>query len=128
MKLLLDTHTFIWWSGTSSRLSVRALSLCTDPENTLFLSVVSIWEIQIKQQAGKLQLTTPLAHLIEGHQQSNNLQILPIEMTHVLAVDTLPMYHKDPFDRLLIAQASIEGTVMISQDAAIKLYPVNVEW
>jgi PIN domain nuclease of toxin-antitoxin system len=128
MRLLLDTHTFIWWSGRSARLSPHALSLCGDPANTLLLSVVSVWEIQIKQQAGKLQLTMPLAHLIAGHQQSNSLQILPIELTHVFALDTLPMHHRDPFDRLLIAQAHVEGTVLVSHDAVFAQYPVDVQW
>src|SRR5438067_10689879 len=109
MRLLLDTHTFIWWSGSSSSLSSCALSLCKDPANTLLLSVVSVWEMQIKHQAGKLQLTVPLDQLIAGHQQSNNLQVLPVELAHVLALDTLPTHHKDPFDRLLIAQAKVEG-------------------
>ena len=128
MKLLLDTHTFIWWTSNSASLSPHALSLCTDPTNTIVLSVVSVWEMQIKHQLGKLQLTMPLAHLITGHQQSNNLQLLTVELAHVLALDALPTHHKDPFDRLLIAQAAVEGLSLISHDAVLRQYPIDVRW
>ena len=128
MRLLLDTHSFIWWSSNSSKLSPRVLALCTDPSNILLLSMVSVWEMQIKQQTGKLQLSMPLAHLIAGHQQANNLQILPIELNHVLALDTLPPEHKDPFDRLLIAQAIVEDIALVSHDEAFRQYPVDVQW
>ncbi len=128
MRLLLDTHTFSWWSSHSSRLSDRALSLCTDPANTLLLSVASVWEMQIKQQVGKLHLSVPLADLIAGQRRSNNLQVLTVELSHVLALDTLPAHHKDPFDRLLIAQATVESVALVSHDAIFGQYPVDVQW
>jgi PIN domain nuclease of toxin-antitoxin system len=84
--------------------------------------------MQIKQQAGKLQLGVPLADLISSQQQSNNLVVLPIELTHVLTLDTLPGYHKDPFDRLLIAQAMVESVALVSHDAIFGQYPVDVHW
>lgn len=103
MKLLLDTHAFIWWDSEPAKPSPQVLSLCQDRQNTLFLSAASVWEMQIKLQMGKLKLTLPLAELIESQQQTNNLQILPVLLTHVLALEHLPAHHKDPFDRLLIA-------------------------
>ncbi len=128
MKLLLDTHTFIWWDSQPARLSPRVLTLCQDQANTLLLSVASVWEIQIKHQLGKLQLAMPLADLIASHQQSNSLRVLPVELPHVLALDNLPMHHRDPFDRLLITQAQVEGIVLLSGDAVFAQYPVEVLW
>ena len=109
MKLLLDTHTFIWWVSDHIKLSRKALALCQDPANTIMFSVASAWEMQIKLQLGKLRLALPLADIITGQQQSNNIEILPVNLAHVLALGSLPGHHKDPFDRLLIAQTNVEG-------------------
>jgi PIN domain nuclease of toxin-antitoxin system len=128
MKVLLDTHTFIWWDGNSAQLSQVALALCTDPHNTVFLSVVSAWEIQIKRQLGKLQLRLPLATVIESQQRQNSIEVLPVMLPHVLALDALPPHHKDPFDRLLIAQAIAEGAALISNDPAFSKYGIDVRW
>jgi PIN domain nuclease of toxin-antitoxin system len=127
MKLLLDTHTFIWWDSEPTRLSAQAMALCQDRENVLLLSVASVWEMQIKLQLGKLKLNLPLADVIESQRQVNNIQVLPVALTHVLALDKLPPYHKDPFDRLLIAQASVEEAVLVSGDPVFK-YPAQVIW
>lgn len=128
MRLLLDTHVFIWWDSEHGRLSPKVLDLCQDPANVLILSTVSAWEMQIKLQLGKLKLHVPLAELIESQQQINNLEILPVKLEHVLALDKLPDHHKDPFDRLLIAQANTEGVVLISRDPVFRLYSDNVTW
>ena len=128
MKVLLDTHTFIWWDGNSAQLSQVALALCTDPHNTVFLSVVSAWEIQIKRQLGKLQLRLPLATVIESQQRQNSIEVLPVMLPHVLALDALPPHHKDPFDRPLIAQAIAEGAALISNDPAFSKYGIDVRW
>jgi PIN domain nuclease of toxin-antitoxin system len=128
MKLLLDTHTFIWWDSSPQKLSSKALAFCQNPENTLLLSMASIWEIQIKLQLGKLSLNLPLPELIENQQQTNNIELLPINLTHVLTLDTLPNYHKDPFDRLLICQAIVEDAVLLSGDSKLANYPVKLEW
>ncbi|MDQ2101021.1 MAG: type II toxin-antitoxin system VapC family toxin [Tychonema bourrellyi B0820] len=128
MKLLLDTHTFIWWDSSPQKLSSKALAFCQNPENTLLLSMASIWEIQIKLQLGKLSLNLPLPELIENQQQTNNIELLPINLTHVLTLDTLPNYHKDPFDRLLICQAIVEDAVLLSGDSTLANYPVKLEW
>ena len=127
MKLLLDTHAFIWYDNDPEKLSRRVQELCKDPENILLLSVASIWEMQIKSQLGKLQLRMPLPELIR-EQQGNGLEILPIEPNHIFALDSLPNHHKDPFDRLLVAQAIVEDAVLVSADPLVKQYPVSVEW
>jgi PIN domain nuclease of toxin-antitoxin system len=128
MKLLLDTHTFIWWDSEPGRLSPRVLALCQDRENVVLFSVASAWEMQIKLQLGKLKLTLPLAQVIEGQRQTNNIQVLPVALAHVLALQSLPAHHKDPFDRLLIAQANAENAVLLSSDQAFAKYPVKLLW
>jgi PIN domain nuclease of toxin-antitoxin system len=128
MKLLLDTHTFIWWDSSPQKLSPKAFAFCQNPENTLLLSMVSIWEIQIKLQLGKLSLNLPLPELIESQQQTNNIELLPINLTHILTLDSLPYHHKDPFDRLLISQAIVEDAVLVSGDSILANYPVKIEW
>ncbi len=128
MKLLLDTHTFIWWDSAPQKLSPKALAFCQNPENTWLLSMASIWEIQIKLQLGKLSLNLPLPELIESQQQTNNIELLPINLIHVLTLDSLPKHHKDPFDRLLISQAIVESAVLVSDDSILANYPVKIEW
>ncbi len=128
MRLLLDTHVFIWWDSEPAKLSPRVLALCQDRENTLLLSVVSVWEIQVKIQLGKLKLHMPLADIIEAQQETNALEVLPITLDHVLALDALPAHHKDPFDRLLLAQSTVEDVVLVSKDSVFTDYPVNVVW
>ena len=127
MKYLLDTHAFMWMDSEPEKLSARVQQLCQDTENTLMLSVVSIWEMQIKNQLGKLQLKMPLAELIR-EQQENGIEILPVEAAHIFALESLPNLHKDPFDRLLVAQAIVEGAILISVDPLITQYSVQVEW
>ncbi|HEY5870402.1 MAG TPA: type II toxin-antitoxin system VapC family toxin [Candidatus Tectomicrobia bacterium] len=128
MKVLLDTHAFIWWDSTPDKLSPRARAACHDRTNFLLFSVASAWEIQIKLQLGKLYLRLPLAEVIVGQQQTNNLQVLPVALSHVFALQSLPAHHKDPFDRLLIAQANAEEATLISHDPVFAHYPVKVLW
>jgi PIN domain nuclease of toxin-antitoxin system len=94
----------------------------------VLLSVASVWEMQIKLQLGKLTLRLPLAEVIASQQQTNNIQILPVALGHVLALQDLPTHHKDPFDRLLIAQTNVEEAVLISQDPIFAHYLVKVLW
>lgn len=128
MKLLLDTHAFIWWDSEPAKLSSQVLALCQDRANTLLLSVASVWEMQIKLQLGKLKLNLPLAELIESQQRTNNIETLPVVLAHVLALQSLPVHHKDPFDRLLIAQANIEGAVLATSDPVFAKYAVQLVW
>ena len=123
----MDTHAFIWWDSDPARLSVATRAFIQDPTNFVYLSVVSVWEIVIKQQLGKLTVTMPLASRVM-QQQANGLLLLPATLEHVLAVEALPSRHKDPFDRLLIAQANVEGAVLLSSDAVFSQYSVNVVW
>ena len=126
--LLLDTHTFIWWDSDPDRLPQRVLALCQSSSTNLLLSVASVWEMQIKQQVSKLKLRMPLADLISGQQETNSIELLPIQLGHVLALDSLELHHKDPFDRLLIAQALVEDAILLSADPIFSQYPATVLW
>jgi PIN domain nuclease of toxin-antitoxin system len=128
MRLLLDTHAFLWWADHPERLSADALHACSDLQTQLIVSVVSAWEMQIKMQLGKLRLRLPLDQLISHQQQVNDVQVLPVELTHVLALGALPSHHKDPFDRLLIAQALDEGLTLVTADSAFASYPIQILW
>ncbi|MFO7678940.1 MAG: type II toxin-antitoxin system VapC family toxin [Chloroflexota bacterium] len=128
MKLLLDTHAFIWWYNEPEQLPVKVLSACQDTTNTLMLSVASVWEMQIKIQLGKLRLAKPLPDIIHHQQEQNQLQVLPITLPLVLALDNLPLFHRDPFDRLIIAQARAEKLLLVSNDGLFDQYPVLLFW
>jgi PIN domain nuclease of toxin-antitoxin system len=128
MRVLLDTHTFIWLDSQSSSIGLNARSMIADPNNTLLLSLASVWEMQIKVSLGKLTLGLSLADIVHEQQQKNGIQILPIEAVHIYALDTLPHLHRDPFDRLLIAQAQVENISLLSGDADIAKYPIKIIW
>jgi|ERR1043165_1843797 PIN domain nuclease of toxin-antitoxin system len=128
MKLLLDTHAFIWWFNEPEHLSAKVLAALADVSNDLLLSAACVWEIQIKIQLGKLKFTVSLRELVESQQQTNGVQILPVGLEHVLALDALPAHHKDPFDRLLMAQANVEGAFLVSGDPVFSSYPVKLLW
>ena len=126
MKLLLDTHIFIWWAHEPEKLSTTVLTALEEETNDLLVSVVSIWEMQVKSQAGKMKLRLPLKELVEGQQTTNDIKVLPVELAHVLALDVLPFHHKDPFDRLLLAQAIAEGMTVVSADRVFPCYPIQL--
>lgn len=128
MKLLFDTHTFMWWDSDLSKLPTHVQTLCFHPGNQLVLSIVSIWEIQIKVQIGKLDLGKQLVDVVANQRKANQIELLPVYYNHVLDLDNLPLHHKDPFDRLLIAQARVEGLVILSRDLQFSAYNVPVEW
>ena len=128
LKILLDTHTFIWWDSNPTKLSAAALGLCSDPSNEVILSVASLWEMQIKRQLGKLELRLPLVEIMTHQRETNGLVTLPVLDTHVLALEGLASHHSDPFDRLLVAQAMVEGATLVSVDPALSRYPVEVRW
>lgn len=128
MKYLLDTHAFMWADSNSSQLSKSAKAEISDPDNMIFVSLVSIWEIQIKHQLGKLPLTGELNAIVERQQQENGIELLPIQLSHIIELDNLPLLHRDPFDRLLIAQARVGGLTLISHDSVMAQYPVQVLW
>ena len=128
MRLLLDTHAFLWLDSEPEKLSLIARSACEDPANELCLSVVSAWEIQIKKQLGRLHLEVALEEIIKTQQENNGLLLIPVEIEHIYALDKLPLLHNDPFDRLLLAQAYAQQAAMISVDSRFKQYPVNIIW
>jgi len=128
MNLLLDTQAFLWLDSDQAKLSAPARQACANPENTLWLSVASAWEMQIKTALGKLRLTRPLGQIIAEQQTANGLQVLSVNLAHVLALQALPPHHKDPFDRLLIAQAKSEGWDIVSKDPEFSAYGVPVIW
>jgi PIN domain nuclease of toxin-antitoxin system len=128
MRLLLDTHAFIWADGQPEKLSPSAKAGCEDPANELFLSVASLWEMQLKIMLGKLALRTPLRLLIEQWIHQNTILILPVHLEHILLLETLSSHHKDPFGRLLIAQAIAEGLSIVTHDHAFALYNIPVIW
>lgn len=128
MNLLLDTHTFLWLRTTPEKIPPQVLNAYYDTTNVVFLSVVSIWEIQIKHQLGKLELNVPLKQLIDLQLQQNSLEILPITSEHIYALNNLPFHHKDPFDRLLITQSRLEGLKLASADGIFEHYDVDLFW
>lgn len=128
MRALLDAHVFIWWAIQKERLSPTAIRLCEDGNNDLFLSIVSLWEMQLKIQLGKLQFKLPLNDLIEAQQRINGLRLLPIRPQHIYALSQLPFHHKDPFDRLLVAQAITESLPLISADPTLSAYRAQILW
>ena len=122
MKLLLDTHMFLWFIMGSALLSADTRALIEDEKNRKFISVASLWEIAIKSSIGKLSLSAPFDQLIPQQLSLNGFELLPIEVSHLAAVTTLPFHHRDPFDRLLIAQALAENMPIVSSDPAFDTY------
>jgi PIN domain nuclease of toxin-antitoxin system len=128
MKLLLDTHTFIWWSIEPEKLSLTVSELLSNPNNRILLSTASAWEMQIKMQLGKLQLNLSLETLIKNQITINSLEILSIDLAHIWTLGTLNNHHKDPFDRLLITQSITEKIPILSIDKLLDHYPVQRIW
>jgi len=128
MRALLDTHAFLWWISDDPRLSSRASAIIRDGENRLFLSAASGWEIAIKAGLGRLKLPGPLETFILKQMALNAIKGLPVQMTHALHVYTLPNHHRDPFDRILVAQAQLENLPILSADPQISLYAVETVW
>ena len=128
MRVLLDTHTFLWWVTNDSRLSKSVIEVIKDPEVEVLLSVVTPWEMVIKVGIGKLQLTDTPEVLVREQRSRHHFQILPIKLEHVLKVGALPDHHKDPFDRLLIAQSLEENVPLVTDDPLIQRYVLNILW
>ncbi|CAD5949609.1 hypothetical protein PCC9214_02466 [Planktothrix tepida] len=128
MRVLIDTHVFIWWTSDYKNLSLSVYNLLCDPNTEVFLSIVSIWEMQIKLSLGKIQFKRALPQLIEDEVKRNKIQLLPIDLSHIYALSDLPNHHRDPFDRLLIAQAKSEKLVIISIDEKFDSYEIERLW
>lgn len=126
--MLLDSHAFVWMREEPHKLSVKVASEILNPANQIFLSAVAVWELQIKIKLGKFSFSDTLENVITEERSRNNLQILPVQLAHALYLDNLPLYHKDPFDRLLISQAIVENMTVVSADANFANYQVNLLW
>jgi PIN domain nuclease of toxin-antitoxin system len=125
---LLDTHTFLWWALEPVKLPKTVTSELRDPANRIIFSVVSSWEAQIKLGLGKLELFEPLQSIVSRELTQNRWEILPVHLRHTWRLADLPPLHRDPFDRLLIAQALAEELVVVSRDPLFSGYPVKVFW
>ncbi len=128
MKILLDTHAFLWWNDANPQLSRRAYAAIANPRNTVVLSVVSEWEMVIKTHAGKLRLAEPPSVYIPTRVAHYGFETMAITLAHVLAAESLPSHHRDPFDWLLIAQSQVEGLPILSADPQLRQYAVEVIW
>lgn len=128
MDALVDTNVFLWALFDEARLSLRAHRFVSNPDNTLVFSAVVGWEIVIKVQVGKLTLPDAPSRIVPHHVTRLGMRNLPIELRHALAVESLPMYHRDPFDRLLIAQSQSEGLPVVTADPLFKNYGVKTIW
>lgn len=122
MKLLLDTHVLIWAAGLPDRLSANARELIADADNDMFFSAASLWEIAIKSGLGREDFTVD-ARLLRRGLLDNGYSELPVASEHAVAIDGLPPIHRDPFDRLLIAQAMVEGITLLTADELVARYP-----
>jgi PIN domain nuclease of toxin-antitoxin system len=127
MKLLLDTHAFLWFIDDSPRLSAQAKALL-ESDVELMISAASLWEIAIKGSLGKLTLAQPYETFIPQQLEQNSIEILPSELEHISVVATLPFHHRDPFDRLLLAQAMVEQLPVVSADTVFDMYAIERLW
>jgi len=128
MKFLLDTQVFLWMAAEPEKLSAKAEECIMNADNTLYLSIVSLWEMQIKTQLGKLALDVPLDELWHKQQIEADILLLLTREEHVWELGNLPQLHRDPFDRLLIAQSQYEKIALISADGIIAKYETRVVW
>ena len=124
MKLLLDTHAALWWLSEDERFGETAADQLIDETNQVLLSAVVVWEVAIKRSLGRLEAPEDFASTL----LDAGLQPLPVSLDHAAAVEQLPWHHRDPFDRMLVAQASIEGAALVSHDAALRSYGVQLVW
>ena len=128
MNILLDTHVLLWWAVDDPQLPVRLRQALESPDNQVFLSSASVWELVIKQGLGRIRLPDEPTDWLQAYLTQYGLLPLAIEHSHALAIRDLPPKHKDPFDRMLIAQAVCEGMTLATADQAIRQYDVPVLW
>lgn len=128
MKLLLDTCTFLWAINEVAQLSPTARALIVDPDNDVYLSAVSAWEIALKQASGALSLTEPAHTFVPKYRSAHGYRELPLDEVAALHVGRLPTPHRDPFDRMLVCQAMAHSLTIVTPDPHIAQYPVNTVW
>jgi PIN domain nuclease of toxin-antitoxin system len=127
MSYIIDTQAFIWYATGDKQLSETALNII-ESDTTRYISIASIWEMAIKNSIGKLEFQIPFEDLISNQLTINGYEILPINLHHIFQLAKLPLFHKDPFDRILIAQAVTENIPIVSIDPYFKSYPLTVIW
>ena len=128
MKLLLDTHAFLWAISGDPRLSEKAEQLFVTGRNELYFSVASVWEVLTKVQIGKLPLPSPVGRYLSDQLARNSVYVLPVQLEHVLRLETLPLHHRDPFDRILVAQSLHEDLPILTADPLLKKYSATLIW
>jgi PIN domain nuclease of toxin-antitoxin system len=128
VRLLLDTHAWIWWLSAPDQLNAAARSLLADGANQLILSVASVWEIAIKVSIGKLQLPGPIDTFIPEQIRLDRIELLAVALPHSLRVASLPHHHRDPFDRMLVAQAMVESLPILTADPLLRPYGTDLIW
>ncbi len=129
MNLLLDTHAFLWWTSEPERLPLSLVGLLRSPDNKLFLSAAVSWEVAIKTGIGKLTLKQPWESIVQKEIEQNGTRVLPITLDHTFTLRKLAPLHKDPFDRMLLAQAMAENLILVTDDSLVRRYPdVKTKW
>lgn len=128
MRVLLDTHTFLWYIAGDEETSHHARELITDPDTDILFSIASLWEIAIKTSIGKLDLSKPYEVIIPEQIELNSIKVLPISMADLTKVSQLPFHHRDPFDRLIIAQALNHKMSVVGVDSRFEDYDVKLIW
>lgn len=128
MRLLLDTHTFLWYINGDEKMSAYAKQLIASPSNQCYLSFASLWEMSIKSSLGKLEIPLPISQLYQKYVLENHIRLLDFDIKYLQNFHDLPFHHNDPFDRMIIAQSIIENMPIIGCDKVFKDYDVNVFW
>ena len=128
MQLLLDTHSFLWFASGNERLGTKAKEAIADTENAAYLSTASLWEMAIKINIGKLRLPQPLGVLASEQIRENEFEVLHSRVAHYKTYTDLPLHHRDPFDRMMIAQAKVEDLLVVSKDEAFADYDIELLW
>ena len=128
MKVLIDTHVFLWILVSPKKLSSRARSIIESGDNHVLLSTASLWEIAIKEQVGKLFLPNPPERYLRRRIAESDIEMLPVSAQHALRLFSLPVHHKDPFDRIIVAQSQEEDIAIITADAVMRRYEIEVIW
>jgi PIN domain nuclease of toxin-antitoxin system len=128
MKVLLDTCTFLWVVADASELTRAARACFVDPENDVYLSVVSAWEISVKHALGRLPLPDAPGRFVPAERMRHRIESLPLDEPTALHLDRLPNLHRDPFDRILVCQALIHGMTVLTPDSALSSYPIRTLW
>ncbi|MGQ9632516.1 MAG: type II toxin-antitoxin system VapC family toxin [bacterium] len=128
MRIIIDTCTFLWFIDDNPKLSAAASAIIEDPNSEVLLSIANLWEMAIKCSIGKLIFTEPFNMFMQRQLNLNRIGILPINLDHVAGVVTLPFHHRDPFDRLMIAQAMVDNIPIVSPDEVFDNYPIRRLW